>query len=46
VLGKLIDLNLAKLADVTNSLALERGKVCCNARVFEVDNSSEGLIEE
>lgn len=38
--------NLAKLADVADALALEGAEVRCDAAVLEVDDTSEGLVEE
>lgn len=46
VRGELVDLDLAKLAYVADSLALERAEVGCDARVLEVDNTSEGLVQK
>jgi hypothetical protein len=39
-------LDLAKLADVTDSLALERAKVGCNSGFLEVDDAREGFVEK
>lgn len=46
VRGELVDLDLAKLADVADSLALERAEVGCDARILEVDNTGEGFVQE
>lgn len=46
VRGELVDLDLAELADVSNSLALERAEVGGDARVLEVDHAGEWLVQE
>jgi len=46
VRGEFVDLDLAKLADVANALALEGAEVGGDARVFEVDNTSEGFVKK
>ena len=44
--GELVDLNLAKLADIADALALEGAEVGGYTGVLEVDNTGEGLIEK
>lgn len=44
--GQLVDLDLAKLADIANLLALERAEVLGDAGVLEVDDAGEGLVEK
>lgn len=44
--SELVDLDLAKLADVADALALERAEVSGDARVLQVDNAGEGLVEK
>lgn len=44
--GQLVDLDLAKFADVADLLALEGGEVGGYARGLEVDDAREGLVEE
>ncbi len=46
VRGELVNLDLAELADVADALALERAEVGRDARLLEVDDASEGLVEE
>lgn len=46
VSGELVDLDLAELTDVTDTLALERGEVGGDAAVLEVDDAGEWLVEE
>jgi prephenate dehydratase len=46
VRGKFVDLDLAELADVANSFALESAEVGCDAAVLEIHNSGEGFVEE
>lgn len=43
---QLVDLDLAELADIADALALEGAEVGGDARVLEVDNSGEGLVEQ
>ena len=44
--SQFVDLNLAELADVTDALALEGAEVGGDARVLEVHDSGEWLVEE
>lgn len=44
--GQLIDLDLAELADVADTLALERPEVGGDSRVFEVDDAGEGFVQK
>lgn len=44
--GKLVDLDLAELADISNALALEGLEVGGDAGRLEIDNSSERFVEE
>lgn len=46
VRGELIDLDLAELADVSNSLTLERAEVGGDARILEVYHAGEWLVQE
>lgn len=46
VRSELVNLNLSKFADVANALALEGAEVCRDARVFEVDNTCERLVQK
>jgi hypothetical protein len=43
---ELVDLDLAKLADVADLLALEGTEVGGDAAVFQVDDAGERLVEE
>lgn len=44
--GKLVDLNLAELADISDALALEGLEVGGDAGRLEIDNSGERLVEK
>ena len=44
--SELIDLDLAKFADIADALATKGAEVSGDARVLEVDNTSEGLVEK
>lgn len=46
VRSELIDLNLAKLADVTDTLALEGPKVGRDSGLLEVDDAGEGFVQK
>lgn len=44
--SELIDLNLAKLADVADTLALEGPKVGGDSGILEVDDAGEGFVQK
>lgn len=44
--GKLVDLDLAELADISNALALEGLEIGGDAGGLEIDNSGERLVEK
>jgi hypothetical protein len=44
--GEFVNLDLAKLAHVANSLALEGAEVSGDARLLEIDDASEWLIKQ
>lgn len=46
VRGELVDLDLAKLANIADSLALEGAEVGGDARILEVDDAGEGFVEK
>ncbi|KAI6764615.1 hypothetical protein HG531_012502 [Fusarium graminearum] len=46
VRGEFVNLDLAKLADIADALTLEGAEVGGDARVLEVDDSREGLVEK
>jgi len=46
VRGELVDLDLAKLAYVADTFALEGAEVARDAGLFEIDYAGEGFVQE
>lgn len=44
--SQFVNLDLAKLADVADTFAFEGGEVGGDATGFEIDDTSEGFVEE
>jgi hypothetical protein len=44
--GELVNLDLAKLADIADALALERSEIGGDSGVFEVDDAGEWLVQK